>query len=143
MIEADFDRLSEGARLLIWGVRHWMIALLRGDRVPARVTRLFATAGESGFGSVVAITLLAARDADRALRVLPPCCADLSEDEQRIAAAFDCARRGSIAVADAHLGRLVGGRPSSALLERVRDVARHLTASDAAYAATARRARVA
>ena len=124
MSEAGFDRLNEGTRLLIWGVRHWMMALLRDERVPTHVTRLFATAGDRGFAAVVAMTLLAARDADRPLLVFPPCCADLSEDEQRLASAFDSARRGWLAAADAHLRRLIGGPPSGALRERLCDVAR-------------------
>jgi hypothetical protein len=129
MSEAGFDRLNEGTRLLIWGVRHWMIALLRDECVPKQVTRLFATAGGSGFGAVVAMTLLAARDADRPLLVFPPCCAHLSDDERRLASAFDCARRGWLAAADAHLRRLIGGPPSGALRERLRDVARQPTFS--------------
>lgn len=129
VIEAEIDRLSEGARLLIWGVRHWMVALLCNERVPASVTKEFAATGEGGFGAIVAMMLLAARDADRPLRVFPPCCAELSEDEQRLASAFDCARQGSLAAAQDQLSRLIGRRPSCALLEHVCDVSRHLVAS--------------
>lgn len=126
MLDTRFDRLSEGARLLIWGVRHWMVALLSNECVPISVTRRFATTGDGGFGAIVALTLLAARDADRPLRVFPPCCAELSEDEQRIAYAFDCVRLGSLPAAREHLQRLIGRRPSCALLERVCDVSSRL-----------------
>ena len=128
MIEPGFDRVSEGARLLIWGIRHWMVALLHDECVPVSVTRRFASAGDGAFGAIVAMTLLAARDADRPLRVFPPCCAELSEDEQRIASAFDCIQ-GSLAAAHEQLQRLIGRNPSYALLERLCDVSTRLTSS--------------
>ena len=37
--------MSDGGQLLIWGVRHWMVATLQGRPVPLSVARSFDGAG--------------------------------------------------------------------------------------------------
>jgi hypothetical protein len=124
MSGASFSRLSEGGQLLVWSMRHWMVALVRNQRVPDNVLRSLDAIGDASlFGAITALVLLASRDADRPLHVFPPCCSELSEDEQRIASAFDCVRAGAVASASTHLTRLTGRQPSCALLERVAEVA--------------------
>jgi hypothetical protein len=125
MSDRRFSRLSEGGQLLVWSMRHWMVALVRNQRVPDNVMRSLATLGDASlFGAITALVLLASRDADRPLHVFPPCSSELSDDEQRLASAFDCVRAGALASAHTHLCGLIGGQPSCALLERVADVAR-------------------
>jgi hypothetical protein len=124
MSDTCFSRLSEGAQLLVWSMRHWMVALVRNQRVPDNVLRSLDASGDARLlSAITALVLLASRDADRPLHVFPPCCSELSEDEQRIASAFDCVRTGALATANAHLTRLIGRQPSGALLERVAEVA--------------------
>jgi hypothetical protein len=124
MSDTCFSRLSEGGQLLVWSMRHWMVALVRNQRVPDNVLRSLDAIGDATlFRAITALVLLASRDADRPLHVFPPCCSELSEDEQRIASAFDCVRAGALANASTHLTRLIGRQPSSALLERVVEVA--------------------
>src|SRR5262245_54105080 len=125
MSDPCFSRLSEGGQLLIWSMRHWMVALVRNQRVPDAVLRSLAALGDASlFGAITALVLLASRDADRPLHVFPPCSSELSDDEQRLASAFDCVRAGALANANSHLCGLLGREPSCALLERVADVAR-------------------
>lgn len=122
-----FSRLSEGGQLLVWSMRHWMVALVRNQRVPDNVLRSLDSLGDASlFGAITALVLLASRDADRPLRIFPPCSDALSHDEEHIARALECFSCDAPLAARAHLGRLVGTRPSGALLERIRHVARRL-----------------
>lgn len=119
-----FSRLSEGEQFLVWSMRHWMVALVRRQSVPDSVLRVLDAIGRRDlFCTITLLVLLISRDADRPLQVFPPCCSELSLDEQRIASAFDCARAGALVNASGHLTRLMGRQPRRALLERVAEVA--------------------
>jgi hypothetical protein len=73
---------SDGGHLLIWGVRHWMLANATRSAVPPSVQRVFEMLGEpSALSLLTALLLLTARDADRPLVIHPPCSQDLSADE--------------------------------------------------------------
>jgi hypothetical protein len=37
---ASLAAMSEGGHRLVWGVRHWMVANVRGEGVPSSVLRL-------------------------------------------------------------------------------------------------------
>ena len=102
--------------MLIWGMRHWMAAMLQTRPVPASVMRSFETVGGTqAFRSMVAMVLLAARDADRPLLIHPPCSGELSIDEETIARALAAFAEKSFAAARLHLRVLIGGEPSAAL----------------------------
>jgi hypothetical protein len=129
-----FGALSEGAQLLTWAIRHLMVATLRREPVPISVLRVFESLGGASLArALTAVLLLAARDADRPLVIHPPCCADLSLDEQRLVAA--------ICVDDGRATRL-GWRalletvPSAALLREAAVVARCLRHAGVAVAAS-------
>ena len=125
MSETCFSRLSEGGQLLVWSMRHWMVALVRNQRVPDNVLRSLADLGDASlFGAITALVLLASRDADRPLRIFPPCSDALTLDEEHMARALEYCSRNAPLAARVHLDRLVGTRPSGALLERLRHVAR-------------------
>lgn len=107
--------LSEGGHLFIWGVRHWMVALLCRTSVPLSVSRVFDLLGEPAAVSLLAsFVLLAARDADRPLVVHPPCSGDLSADETALTLALAAGRDSR--VARQRLGELVGCPPSASLI---------------------------
>jgi hypothetical protein len=125
MSETCFSRLSEGGQLLVWSMRHWMVALVRNQRVPDNVIRSLDSLGDASmFGAITALVLLASRDADRPLCVFPPCSDALSLEEEHMARALECFSRDAPLAAKVHLDRLVGTKPSGALFERVRHVAR-------------------
>jgi hypothetical protein len=105
--------LSDGARLLIWGMRHWMVATVGAAPVPATVRRVFELLGGSSWPMVAALLLLAARDADRPLVILPPCSPQLSADEDALTRAVSFA--GNVGEARSCL-RLCGCNASAALL---------------------------
>jgi hypothetical protein len=106
--------LSDGGHLLIWGVRHWMVANLTGAHVPVTVRRVFELLGEpSALPLIAALLLLAARDADRPLVIHPPCAQELSPDE----AALACAVAAGANSAEARRRlRCLGCEASAALL---------------------------
>jgi hypothetical protein len=108
--------MTEGGQLLVWGMRHWMVATLQGRGVPLSVQRSFETVGgPKAYPSLTALVLLVARDADRPLAINPPCCQELSADEESIARVFTALTRNSSAAAMRHLRALLGGEPSAAL----------------------------
>jgi hypothetical protein len=107
--------MSEGGQLLIWGMRHWMVATLEARRVPLSVLRSFeAIGGARVYRSLTAMLLLAARDADRPLKIHPPCCGELSADEVEIARILAALSNDTPAAA-AHFRALLGREPSAAL----------------------------
>lgn len=108
--------MSEGGQLLIWGVRHWMVAMLETRYVPPSVLRSFEAIGGSRFyRSLTALVLLAARDADRPLKIHPPCCGELSPDEEGIARVLAALTNDSPGAAAVHFRALLGREPSTAL----------------------------
>jgi hypothetical protein len=123
--QAVFTRLSDGGQLLIWGIRHWMVAMMQGRAVPVSVARsLEAVGGASMYRSLTEMVLLAARDADRPLVIHPPCCHELSADEASIVRALSAYPGGATSAACVHLRALIGGEPSGALGRSVQGVAR-------------------
>jgi hypothetical protein len=126
---AVFGRMSEGGQLVIWGMRHWMVATLQGRAVPLSVSRSFENLGGPRiYAALTALLLVAARDADRPLAIFPPCCQELSADEEQIARVLTALTRNSSATALAHLRTLIGGEPSAALLRQARAVAERFVA---------------
>jgi hypothetical protein len=126
---AVFGRMSEGGQLAIWGMRHWMVATLQGRSVPLSVSRSFESVGAPRiYAALTALLLVVARDADRPLAIFPPCCQELSADEESIARVLTALTRNSTAAAIAHLRSLVGGEPSAALLRHAKSVAERFEA---------------
>lgn len=116
--------MSDGGQLLIWGVRHWMVAMLQRRSVPVSVARSFdGASGANAYASLTAFVLLAARDADRPLAINPPCCQELSADEENIARVLTALTRESSPVALGFLRSLIGGEPSAALQRHAKRVA--------------------
>ena len=76
MSETCFSRLSEGGQLLVWSMRHWMVALVRNQRVPDNVIRSLDSLGDASlFGAITALVLLASPAKIRLttlLRLRPP-----------------------------------------------------------------------
>ena len=108
--------MSDGGQLLIWGVRHWMVAMLQHRSIPVSVARsLDAAGGANSYASLTAFVLLAARDADRPLAINPPCCQELSADEENIARVLTALTKDSLPTALVSLRALIGGEPSAAL----------------------------
>ncbi len=129
MSRAVFARMSDGGQLLIWGIRHWMIATMRGRPVPISVARAFDGAGgANAYGALTAFVLLAARDADRPLAINPPCCQELSADEENIARGLTALTGDAASSALASLRALIGGEPSTALLRYAKLVAERFAA---------------
>jgi hypothetical protein len=121
---AVFGRMSEGGQLAIWGMRHWMVATQQGRAVPLSVSRSFESVGGPGiYAALTALLLVAARDADRPLAIFPPCCQELSADEESIARVLTELTRDSSTAALPHLRALTGRDPSAALLRHARSVA--------------------
>jgi hypothetical protein len=119
-----FGRMSEGGQLAIWGMRHGMVAMLQGRAVPLSVSRSFDSVGGPRIcAALAALLLVAARDADRPLAIFPPCCQELSTDEENLARVLTALTRNSSAAALAHLRAPIGGEPSAALLRHARIVA--------------------
>ena len=126
---AVFGRMSEGAQLAIWGMRHWMVATLQGRAVPLSVSRPFESIGAPRvYAALTALLLVAARDADRPLAIFPPCRQELSSDEESIACVLTALTRDSSAAALVHLRTLIGGEPSAALLRHAKSVAERFEA---------------
>jgi hypothetical protein len=116
--------MSEGGQLAIWGMRHWMVATLQGRAVPLSVSRSFESVGGPRiYAALTALLLVAARDADRPLAIFPPCCKELSRDEETIARVLMALTRDSTHAALAHLRALTGAEPSAALLRHAKSVA--------------------
>jgi hypothetical protein len=116
MSAAAFSHMTEGGQLLVWGVRHWMVATLQGRCVPLSVQRSFETVGgPRAYPSLTAFVLLVARDADRPLAINPPCCQELSADEENIARVLTALTRDSSVAALRQLRVLLGAEPSAAL----------------------------
>ena len=129
MTPAAFGRMSDGGQLLIWGIRHWMTAMLQGRPVPVSVARPFdAASGANAYGALTTFVLLAARDADRPLLINPPCCQELSGDEENIARGLTALSMDSPSAALVSLRALIGGEPSAALLRHAKLVAERLAA---------------
>jgi hypothetical protein len=128
MTPAVFARMSDGGQLLIWGVRHWMVAMLQRRPVPVSVARSFDSAGgANAYASLTAFVLLAARDADRPFAINPPCCQELSPDEENIARVLTaCTKNSSSALG--YLRALIGVEPSAALQRHAQLVADRLAA---------------
>jgi hypothetical protein len=132
--------MSEGGQLLIWGLRHRMVAMLQGRPVPLSVARSVDGAGGSDtYAALTAFILLAARDADRPLAINPPCCPELSADEENIARALAALTRKSTSAALGALRALTGREPSaglhraaSAIAERFSSVGLNLGLGDTA-----------
>jgi hypothetical protein len=121
---AVFARLSDGAQLLIWGVRHWMVAMLQGRTVPVSVARSFdEPGGSNAYASLTAFVLLAARDADRPLAINPPCCQELSADEENLTRVVTALTNDAPSAALGRLRSLTGGEPSAALQRHAQLVA--------------------
>jgi hypothetical protein len=124
VISAGFDRMSEGGQWLIWGVRHWMVAVREARYVSASVARSFeAIGGRRFYHALTALVLLAARDADRPLIIHPPCCAELSSDEESLARILAALTNGSPSAAAVHFRTLLGREPSTALRRYAKAVA--------------------
>lgn len=99
-----------------------MVATLQGRPVPLSVLRAFDGVGGARLSrTLVAMLLLTARDADRPLQILPPCCRELSADEEGIAVVLTAMTREPAAMA-AHWRALLGADPSRALLRHARAV---------------------
>ena len=112
-----FGAMSEGGQLLTWAIRHLMIATLARQPVPISVLRVFEALGGARLSrALTSVLLLAARDADRPLKIHPPCCPELSFDEQGLIAALATAPRGANPTPCGDWRRLLGTAPSTALL---------------------------
>jgi len=124
MNPAALRHLTEGGQLLLWGVRHWMVAMLQLRAVPPSVLRAFEVAGGGKLCEAMsAMLLLAARDADRPLVIFPPCSQELSCDEERLARILAAMTAESPRVAGGHWRALLGAEPSAALSRCARLVA--------------------
>jgi hypothetical protein len=110
--------------MLIWGMRHWMVATVGRGRVPVTVQRVFELLDPSSLSLLAVFLLLAARDADRPLVIHPPCSSQLSADENGLARAVAlagdsyAAQRCLAALGCAASGALL--RTLAALAERFR-----------------------
>jgi hypothetical protein len=109
-------QMSEGAHLMIWGMRHLMAATLQRRAVPPSVSRAFEPVGGSAvYRRMTALLLLTARDADRPLLIQPPCSPVWSADEESLARVLGALTRHSSALAQ---WRTLLGRAPSASLQR-------------------------
>ena len=123
--------MSDGGQLLIWGIRHWMVAMTHSRAVPVSVARSFDGAGGADvYASLTAFVLLAARDADRPLAINPPCCQDLSLDEENIARVLTALTKSSSPAAVGFLRVLIGGEPSAALQRHAKFIAERFAEVD-------------
>jgi hypothetical protein len=112
-----FGAMSEGGQLLTWAIRHLMIATLARQPVPVSVLRVFDALGGARLSrALTSVLLLAARDADRPLNIHPPCCQELSFDEQGLIAALATAPRNAGPASRGDWRRLLDAEPSTALL---------------------------
>jgi hypothetical protein len=115
--------MSEGGQLLTWAIRHLMIATLARQPVPVSVLRVFDALGGARLSrALTSVLLLAARDADRPLKIYPPCCPELSVDERALIAALATAPCGSAPASRGDWRRLLGAEPSTALLREANAV---------------------
>jgi hypothetical protein len=124
--------LSDGGHLLIWGIRHWMVANRASSYVPVSVRRVFEMLGEpAALPLLAALLLLASRDADRPLVIHPPSSRDLSADEDTLARAV--AAGANAAQARRCLDRL-GCDASAALLRSLAGLAERFRSQGLAVA---------
>ena len=120
----DFNRMSEGGQLMVWGMRHWMVATLQARDVPVSVLRSFeAIGGARLYATLTAMLLIAARDADRPLLIHPPCCGELSADEEHITRVLAALTHDAAAAAAVHFRALLGREPSAALARNAKLIA--------------------
>jgi hypothetical protein len=125
---AILNDMTEGGQLLVWGMRHWMVATVQARHVPDSVLRSFdAIGGSRLYASLTAMLLIVARDADRPLLIHPPCCRDLSADEECIASVLAALTHDSPAAA-ARFRALLGCEPSAALRRHAQWIARRFQA---------------
>jgi hypothetical protein len=95
----------------------WLIGGARRAAVALSDSQCVSAVGNSGsMTAVLALLAVAARDADRPLRIHPPCAPELSEDEEYLARALEWCGAGFESRARFYLYRLIDGAPSAALL---------------------------
>jgi hypothetical protein len=136
--EKHMNSIGESGRLLIRGMRYWMMFFVHGSSISSSVSRSFAPLGDRYvLRSIAAALILAARDANRSLRVHPPCCSELSTDEREIALALECYVRGLPSAGDDYLRRVVRAAPSRALTQHIRRIAGRFKAAGLGVATAA------
>jgi hypothetical protein len=122
MTASPVSGMSEGGQLALWGMRHLMLALLQCRPLPLSVLRAFdVVGGARSSRALAALLLLIARDADRPLQIHPPCCRELSADEESIAAVLTAVTGGGLGLGPCWRA-LLDGQPSAALRRHARSI---------------------